>query len=375
MPLDLILHPDQINLQDSPQDFHTISNPPRMQAQSVLAGLRLAGLVFEEQAFSVISAPIKCLEQLLWDLQWIKDFGFEYRQEYYYTDRSHRVFASNRLKTLKPNITRYAHHSPLDTSDLVTTLAVSLAHAAEYHAGYLFWRFDDPQASHSVAERLLNEHHISLLKLEDFRAGQGALLRSETIVDTDRLLALLEHRLLEIPGTKQRFFEPGTEATVVKEIEFDSAHFITDHEGKCANLHGGRYGLHVKIKDRIDAKTGFVVDYGDLKRVVRQQVVDKLDHQNLNYVNTEMAWRSSTEMLCLHIWEQLIDYLPGLEEIEIHETDHSYCRYSGPSLAQFQRRGSDRLLSHFKDPALGKSALRKLIDNRPDVELKVVRVE
>ena len=159
---------------------------------------------------------------------------------------------------------------------------------------------------------------------------------------------------------------------MVKELELDCAHFITDHPGKCANLHGGRYGLHVKIKDRIDSNTGFVVDYGDLKRVVRQQVIETLDHQNLNYVTAELAWRSSTELLCTYIWEQLIAYLPGLVEIEIHETPQSYCCYTGPSLAEYQRRGSNHLLTYFKDAALGKSPLRQLIDNRQDSDLKVV---
>ena len=372
VPLDLILQPDQVNLQDSLEEYASVTHPPRAEAQSVLAGLRLVGLVHEEQALSVISAPIKCLEQLLWDLQWVKDFGFQFRQEYHYTERSHRVFARNRLKTLTSNVTKHALISPLDAPDFRTTIAVSLAHGGEYHAGYLFWRFGEHKVSEVVAQRLRCDHQIVLIHLDDYRRQPGALLRTETIDDAQRLLDLLSDRLLEIPTVEQRFFTPGTEATVVKELEFDSAHFITDHPGKCSNLHGGRYGLHVKIKDRIDANTGFVVDYGDLKRIVRQQIIEKLDHQNLNYVTAELAWRSSTELLCVFIWEQLIGYLPGLVEIEIHETAQSYCCYSGPSLAEFQRRGSNRLLTHFKDAALGRSSLRQLIDKDRESGLRVV---
>ncbi|MEW8429776.1 MAG: hypothetical protein AB2615_08655, partial [Candidatus Thiodiazotropha sp.] len=71
------------------------------------------------------------------------------------------------------------------------------------------------------------------------------------------------------------------------------------------------------------------------------------------------------EMLCIFIWEQLIEYLPGLVELQLYETTQSWCNYSGPSLEAFQQSGSDRLMTHFNDQKLGESKLRDLIRNRP----------
>ena len=170
---------------------------------------------------------------------------------------------------------------------------------------------------------------------------------------------------MSMPGTRERFEQKTPEVTVSKELVFDAAHFITDHPAKCSNLHGGRYLLHVKVKDRIDPTTGCVVDYGYLKRVTNQQVIDRFDHHNLNYAAAELAWRSSTEMLCVFIWEQLIEYLPGLVELQLYETTQSWCNYSGPSLEEFQQSGSDALMTYFLEPKLGESPLRDLIKEKP----------
>jgi hypothetical protein len=74
-------------------------------------------------------------------------------------------------------------------------------------------------------------------------------------------------------------------------------------------------------------------------------------------------------MLCVYIWEQLIDYLPGLAELELYETTQSWCRYRGPSLEAFRDQGSDALLTFFQGD-LGRSPLRDWI--RPAPRLEVV---
>jgi len=268
------------------------------------------------------------------------------------------VVARNRLKTHTVNLEPQTDTDALEPPLLPDTLAVLIAFAGELHAGYLFFPLRDTNFCTSLASRLRDRYNISLVQLQGFSQPSGRLFRTETLSDTQELLSLLEGRLLQMPGCKERFYISGPKATVVKELVFDSAHFITDHPGKCSNLHGGRYAMQVKVKDRIDPATGFVLDYGYLKKVVKHLVTDRLDHQNLNFVSSELAWRSSTELLSIFIWEQLIDYLPGLKEIQIHETDHSYCCYTGPSLETFQSQGASPLLNHFKDPNLGKSSLR-----------------
>jgi hypothetical protein len=61
-----------------------------------------------------------------------------------------------------------------------------------------------------------------------------------------------------------------------------------------------------------------------------------------------------------------------LAEIEIHETAQSYCRYTGPSLAEFQRQGSHPLLGHFQRPELSGSPLRERLLRPRAQPLKVI---
>jgi hypothetical protein len=101
-----------------------------------------------------------------------------------------------------------------------------------------------------------SRHGIEFKELDATDLADGILLRTLTRSDTDHLLALLRGDLLKIPGAMARFAQKTPEVTVSKELVFDVAHFITDHPAKCSNLHGGRYLLHVKVRDRIDPETG-----------------------------------------------------------------------------------------------------------------------
>ena len=131
---------------------------------------------------------------------------------------------------------------------------------------------------------------------------------------------------MEIPVAGQRFYEPQPQASVAREQGFDCAHFITDHPGQCVNLHGGHYRMIVKIEDRIDPYTGFVLDYGYLSQAIKKLVVNRLDHQCLNQVSAKLAWRSSTELINEFAWHQLLDYLPNMREIQTYETEnHTAC--------------------------------------------------
>ncbi len=71
--------------------------------------------------------------------------------------------------------------------------------------------------------------------------------------------------------------------TVIKEFTFDSAHQLVGHCGKCANVHGHTYKLHVALKGQPILESGasdegFVIDFTDLKRIVKEKLVDPLDH-------------------------------------------------------------------------------------------------
>lgn len=358
LPLDILIDQDRLNLQESVDHYPRVARSDNPLARACLTGLSLAGKVCRAPGLSFIEGDIKRLELLLWCLQGLEAFGFKYRQEYFYADRSHRVIARNRLKTRSDNVEFLQDHIDLDAPNLLDTLAVLVAFNGELHANYLFIPLADTEICASLLQKMRQQYRVAFKSLEACAQFQGALMRTETERDTREFLSLIKDRLVSMPGCEARFYLDGPRATVVKELLFDSAHFITDYPGKCSNLHGGRYSIKVKVADRIDPATGFVLDYGYLKAVVEQLVISQLDHQSLNYVGAELAWRSSTELLSIFIWEQLIEYLPGLSELQIHETDRSYCRYIGPSLAEFQVQGPCPLLTHFKAPELGRSPLR-----------------
>lgn len=82
--------------------------------------------------------------------------------------------------------------------------------------------------------------------------------------------------------------------------------------GKCANLpgHGHNYRLFVTIEGEVDPVTGFIVDLGELDRLVTARVVDRLDHQHLNAALPEFGTGGkipSSENLILWILAQLRD--------------------------------------------------------------------
>lgn len=358
LPLDLLLHPDQVG-----SAFEIRSGAPRHypgeRARAVLQGLDWAGLVERTGEDVCIRGEVRRLDQLLWDLEQLADFGFRFRQVYGYSDGTHRVVARSELvapiRPIRPALRAVPEPPPV----FLDALAVFVAHAGDLQAGYLLLPFAEPAYARDAAERLFRDHGLDCATLAAGGAGEGALLRTATLEDTSALMALLRERLVAIPDGWSRFHDPMPEATVTKELVFDAAHFITDHPAKCSNLHGGRYLLQVQVSGRIDPLTGCVVDYGYLKRIVNRLVVERFDHHTLNYAAPELAWRSSTEMICVFVWEQLIDYLPGLSGLRLYETTQSWCDYRGPTLAEYRQQGRSRLLDYF--PTMDRRLDRQLI--------------
>lgn len=370
LPLDLLLNSDQINQQDDIAKYLKPTQTSTQLAQDVLAGLYMADAITPQGDFTVITLGIRRLEQLLWYQQSLQVIGFQFKQEYFYENDSHRVVAKNSIKVptsyLPPRIVNSSDESFLQQ------IAVLIGHIGELHTGYLFLDFPKIDDVKRVETELAKKYQIRLAPLDASGYEKGQLMRCETLEDTSRLISLLSEYLQDIPNARERFFEQHEEAVVVKELVFDSAHFITDHPDKCVNLHGGRYAMNVKVKDQIDPLTGFVLDYGYLKRIAKQKIVNELDHHNLNYVAAELSWRSSTELLNIFIWEKLIEYLPGLTELQIYETSQSHCTYTGPSLDELQKKGKSALLRYFVSDELGTSKLRNLLSQSSQRRLKVI---
>lgn len=105
--------------------------------------------------------------------------------------------------------------------------------------------------------------------------------------------------------------------------------------GVCANenWHGHNYDLFVTIKGNPDPDTGFLYDVKQLSKLIKQYVVDKLDHKNLNMdVDFMKDTMCSTENLAIAIWQQLAPHLPAevkLHCIKLYETQRIYVEYFG----------------------------------------------
>lgn len=104
--------------------------------------------------------------------------------------------------------------------------------------------------------------------------------------------------------------------------------------GKCANenWHGHNYHLHITVKGDPDPSTGFVMNAKELRDIVRQVIVDKVDHRNLNLdVPFLQNVIPSTENFAKAIWKELFPHIQSCELhcIKLYETDNIYVEYFG----------------------------------------------
>ena len=105
--------------------------------------------------------------------------------------------------------------------------------------------------------------------------------------------------------------------------------------GKCANenWHGHNYELHVTIKGEVAADTGFVVNVKVLSSLIKDYVLEKLDHKNLNVdVDFLKGKMCSTENLAIEIWKQLSPHLPESVQmhcVKLYETPRIFVEYFG----------------------------------------------
>lgn len=106
--------------------------------------------------------------------------------------------------------------------------------------------------------------------------------------------------------------------------------------GKCSNpnWHGHNYELFVTIKGEVNPTTGFVIDLRNLKSIIREHVIDKLDHRNVNLdVDFMKGKMASTEVLAVAIFDQLKEPIAAegaeLHRIKLQETENNSVEYFG----------------------------------------------
>lgn len=116
---------------------------------------------------------------------------------------------------------------------------------------------------------------------------------------------------------------------VTKIFRFESAHHLPGHRGKCARLHGHSYRLEVTIRGPIkdapgESDHGMVMDFIDLSQLVKNSVIERLDHQDLNAAT---GLHTTAENLAHWIWSELTAH--GLSEallyrIRLWETESGF---------------------------------------------------
>jgi len=114
---------------------------------------------------------------------------------------------------------------------------------------------------------------------------------------------------------------------------------LTDEEnnslfGKCNNPngHGHNYILEVTIRGEVDAKTGYLIDLKLLKQIITENIINKVDHKNLNLDVNFLAGKIPTaENIAIAIWEELENKISTgkLYSVKLRETENNFIEYKG----------------------------------------------
>ena len=109
--------------------------------------------------------------------------------------------------------------------------------------------------------------------------------------------------------------------------------------GACANenWHGHNFDMTVTVKGLIDPETGFVINFKDLKRIIKVEILEKVDHKNLNLdVDFMKGIMPSCENLVVEFWKilepkikEMTNNSCSLHCIKLKETTNNYAEYYG----------------------------------------------
>ena len=128
---------------------------------------------------------------------------------------------------------------------------------------------------------------------------------------------------------------------VCRRESFDAAHQLRDPGlsaeanralyGKCVNLHGHRYQLEVIVTGEMDGASGYVVDLKQLADLIKTEVIQHVDHHNLN---TDVPWLEgripTVETLAIVFFERLRPHIPSgvLHSVRLWETEKNWAECS-----------------------------------------------
>ncbi len=139
---------------------------------------------------------------------------------------------------------------------------------------------------------------------------------------------------------------------ITKQFSFETGHALYGYDGKCRNVHGHSYKLAVTvignpITDSNNVKFGMVIDFTDLKKIVKEEIVNVFDHAtvfNKNTPHVELAkilidrghnvllvdYQPTSEMMIIDFAEKIKKRLPKnikLNSLKLQETETSYAEW------------------------------------------------
>ncbi len=109
------------------------------------------------------------------------------------------------------------------------------------------------------------------------------------------------------------------------EFHFAAAHRLPFYDGPCFRMHGHNYKLVVQVEGKPDPRSGMILDFVELEKVVQQAVLQRCDHHTLN----DLMENPTAENLSVWMWDQLKAPLPGLARVQLFETDELSVVYEG----------------------------------------------
>ena len=344
LPIEMLLKDSDLVANKKKPEALINKEPDQLQ-KTILKAYHDLNLLYIENDEIIIYEQVRKLEYLFWIEKKLQNLGFKYVEENKYNEESHKIITKNYIATSKKNI------SILDIqnyklNDLYLYLSIVLLNKG-YNIKNFIYLSDISNNLYNTLDKYLSKNNIKLAKLDV--SEKIFVCRAKNLKESEKLKSNLSEFLKTIPCFNDQFYKNTPEARITKKLVFDSAHYITDHDGKCKNLHGGRYDIEITIMDRINPITGFVMDYSLIKNITKNLIIEKFDHKTLNLTCPELAWRSSTEFLAIVIWEILINYLPSLKIIKIYETETSCCEFVGNSLEDYIKDGPSEILCYFKN--------------------------
>jgi 6-pyruvoyltetrahydropterin/6-carboxytetrahydropterin synthase len=134
---------------------------------------------------------------------------------------------------------------------------------------------------------------------------------------------------------------------VIRKEHFNAAHKLANPNwsdeknkevfGPCANenWHGHNYDLFVTVKGNVDTETGFVIDLKVLSTLIREHIITKVDHKNMNLdVPFMKGILPSTENIAIKFWEILEPLIQTESKAKLHciklvETERNFVEYYG----------------------------------------------